>query len=77
MATIFILSVFAYFVLKYDVDVIEKLVLLALIGASTLPMIAWPETRIACAVAQGLLGTYIVLRMHYVRAVEKRGVIWK
>jgi hypothetical protein len=73
----FILLVFIYFVVKYDVSIVEKLVLLLLIGAASLAPIAWPEGRVVCAVAQGLLGVYIVLRMHYLRASEKRGVIWK
>jgi uncharacterized MnhB-related membrane protein len=77
MATIFILSVFAYFVLKYDVHVIEKLVLLALIATAALLPLTWPQARVACAVAQGFFGVYIVLRMHYLRAAEQRGIVWK
>jgi hypothetical protein len=77
VATIFILIVFAYFVVKYEVSVIEKLVLMMLIGAVSLAPLAWPDLRVASAVAQGLFGVYIVLRMHYLRAHEKRGIVWK
>jgi hypothetical protein len=73
----FILLVFVYFVVKYDVSIVEKLVLLLLIGAVALAPLAWAHLRVASAVVQGLFGVYIVLRMHYIRAHEKRGVVWK
>jgi hypothetical protein len=73
----FILFVFIYFVVKYDVSIVEKLVLLLLIGAVSLVPLAWPHLRVASAIAQGVFGVYIVLRMHYLRANEKRGIVWK
>jgi hypothetical protein len=73
----FILLVFVYFVVKYDVSVVEKLILMLLIGAVSLAPLAWPDLRVASAVAQALFGVYIVLRMHYLRAHEKRGIVWK
>jgi hypothetical protein len=73
----FILFVFIYFVVKYDVSIFEKLVLLLLIGAVSLVPLAWSHLRVASAIAQGVFGVYIVLRMHYLRASEKRGIVWK
>ncbi len=72
MSTIFILLVFAYFVIRFDVDVREKLLLLVLIGIAALLPLASPGSialRIACAVAQGAIGVYIVIRMHYLKNV--------
>jgi hypothetical protein len=70
MSTILILIVFAYFVIRFDVDVRENLVLLALIGIAALLPLASPGSialRVACAIAQGAIGVYIVIRMHYLK----------
>jgi hypothetical protein len=77
VSTIFILLVFAYYVVRYDVSMVEKISLTVFVGMVALLPLAWPETRIASAVVQGFFGAYIVLRMHYLRAAEKRGVVWK
>jgi hypothetical protein len=72
MSTIFILIVFAYFVIRFDVNVLEKLALLVLIGIAALLPIASPNSvalRVACAVGQGAVGVYIVIRMHYLKHV--------
>ncbi len=68
----FILIVLAFFVLRYNVSVIEKLVLTLLIAVAALLPLAWPQARIACAVAQGLFGVYVVLRMHFERDQNRR-----
>jgi hypothetical protein len=70
MATMFILIVLAFYVIRFDVRVVEKLVLTLLIGIAALLPLVWPESRIACAIAQGLIGVFIVLRMHYERAAR-------
>lgn len=72
MSTIFILIVFAYFVIRFDVSVLEKLALLVLIGIAALLPLANPASvalRVACAIAQGVIGVYIVIRMHYLKSV--------
>jgi hypothetical protein len=72
VSTIFILLVFAYFVIRFDVSVIEKLVLLALIAIASMLPLTSPATvalRVACAIAQGIIGVYIVFRMHYLKSV--------
>jgi hypothetical protein len=54
------------------VSVLEKLVLLALIGVAALLPLASPGSvalRVACAVAQGAIGVYIVIRMHYLKHI--------
>jgi hypothetical protein len=71
VSTIFILLVFAYFVLRFDGAIIEKLVLLALIAIAALLPLASPATialRLICAIAQGAIGVYIVIRMHYLKS---------
>jgi hypothetical protein len=70
MATMFILLVLAYFVITFDVSIVEKLVLAAFVGALSLVPIALPATRLAAAIGQGAIGIYIVLRMHYLRAAR-------
>jgi hypothetical protein len=72
MATMFILIVVAYYVVRYDVNIAEKLWLTLLIGIAALVPLAWPQARVACAIAQGAIGVYIVLRMHYERARSHR-----
>jgi hypothetical protein len=72
MATMFILFVLAFFVLRYDVSIVEKLVLTLLVAIAALAPLAWPQTGVACAVFQALLGVYVVLRMHYERANSHR-----
>ena len=68
MATMFILIVFAYFVIVSDVGVAEKLVLAMLCAiAAVLPMFV-ASTAIPAAIAHGLLGVYVCLRMTYLRA---------
>jgi uncharacterized membrane protein len=68
----FILIVFAYYVLRYDVSVVEKLVLTLLIAIAALLPMTWPQASVACAIAQGVFGIYIVLRMHYERGTQKK-----
>ncbi len=70
MATMFILLVLAYFVIRFDTSIVEKLVLAVLVGALSLAPIALPATLLAAAIGQGALGIYIVLRMHYLRAAR-------
>jgi hypothetical protein len=72
MATMFILIVLGYYVLRYDVSIVEKLLLTLLIGIAALTPLAWPQASVACAIAQGAIGVYIVLRMHYERAKNIR-----
>ncbi len=68
MATIFILLIFAYFVLVCDASLAEKLVLSALCGmAALLPMLV-ANAALPAAIAQGALGVYVCLRMTYLRA---------
>lgn len=68
MATLFILIVFAYFVIVSDAGAVEKLVLAALCAiAALLPMFV-ANTALPAAIAQGLLGVYVCLRMTYLRA---------
>lgn len=68
MATLFILIVFAYFVIVSDAGAVEKLVLAALCAiAALLPMFVASAT-LPAAIAQGLLGVYVCLRMTYLRA---------
>lgn len=72
MSTIFILIVFAYFVIRFDVSVLEKLLLLVLVGIAALLPLASPGSialRVACAIGQGAIGVYIVIRMHYLKHV--------
>jgi hypothetical protein len=76
-ATMFVLIVFAYFVVKYDVSIVEKIVLMLLLGFVSLAPLAWADARVACAIVQGVLGVYVVLRMYYKRANEKRRIVWK
>jgi len=64
----FILIVFAWFVLVSDADVAEKLVLAVLCAvAALLPLVA-PGARLPAAIGQGALGVYVCLRMTYLRA---------
>jgi hypothetical protein len=70
MATMFILLVLAYFVIRFDTSIVEKLVLASLVGALSLAPIAFPATHLAAAIGQGAIGIYIVLRMHYLRAAR-------
>ncbi len=58
MSTIFILIVFAWFVLVSDADIAEKLVLAVLCAVAAL----------LAAVGQGVIGIYVCLRMTYLRA---------
>ena len=68
MATMFILIVFAYFVIVSDASTAEKLVLAVLCAiAALLPMFV-ASTAIPAAIAQGVLGVYVCLRMTYLRA---------
>ena len=68
MATMFILVVFAYFVIASDASLVEKLVLAALFAvAALLPMVV-ANTALAAAIVQALLGVYVCLRMTYLRA---------
>ena len=68
MATLFILIVFAYFVIVSDAGAVEKLVLAALCAiAALLPMFV-ASAALPAAIAQGLLGVYVCLRMTYLRA---------
>jgi hypothetical protein len=68
----FILIVLAFFVLRYDVSVIEKLALTLLVAMAALAPRIWPQMGVACAVFQALLGVYVVLRMHYERVNSHR-----
>jgi hypothetical protein len=70
MATLFILLVLAYFLIKTEVNLIEKLVLSTAVVAFAFAPIAWPAVSIAAAIGQGVIGIYIVLRMHYLRTVR-------
>jgi uncharacterized membrane protein len=70
MATMFILLVLAYFVIRFDVSVIEKLVLATTVSAFALAPFVLPTINIAAAIGQGVIGIYIVLRMHYLRAAR-------
>jgi hypothetical protein len=72
MATMFILIVLGYYVLRYEVSIVEKLLLTLLIGVAALTPLVWPQASIACAIAQGAIGVYIELRMHYERANSHR-----
>lgn len=70
MSTIFVLLVFAYFVIRFEVEILEKVVLLALIAVAALLPLAIPNVpavRIGAAIAQGIIGVFITLRMHYLK----------
>ena len=70
MSTIFVLLVFAYFVVRFEVEILEKVVLLVLIALAALLPIAlpnMPEVRLGAAIAQGVIGIFITLRMHYLK----------
>jgi len=64
----FVLIVFAWFVLVSDAGIIEKLVLAVLCAVVALAPLAVEETRLLSAIAQGGIGVYICLRMTYLRA---------
>ncbi len=68
MSTVFVLIVFAWFVLVSDADVTEKLVLAALCAVAALLPLAVPASGLLAAVGQGALGVYVCLRMTYLRA---------
>ena len=68
MATMFILIVFAYFVITSDANVGEKLVLAALCALAALVPMFVANTALPAAIAQGALGVYVCLRMTYLRA---------
>ena len=64
----FVLIVFAYFVITSDASTVEKLVLAALCAtAALLPMFV-TGIALPAAIAQGALGVYVCLRMTYLRA---------
>ncbi len=70
MSTIFVLLVFAYFVIRFEVEILEKIVLLVLISVVSLLPLAlpnMPEIRLCAAIAQGAIGIFITLRMHYLK----------
>lgn len=71
MSTIFILIVFAWFVLVSDADVTEKLVLAALCAVAALLPLAVPGSGLQAAIGQGALGVYVCLRMTYLRAIAR------
>ena len=68
MSTVFVLIVFAWFVLVSDADVTEKLVLAALCAVAALLPLAVPGSGLPAAIGQGALGVYVCLRMTYLRA---------
>ena len=68
MATIFILLIFAYFVMVCDASLIEKLVLAALCATAALLPLFVANAALLAAIAQGALGVYVCLRMTYLRA---------
>jgi uncharacterized MnhB-related membrane protein len=68
MATLFILLVLAYFVIVSDVGTFEKFVVAMLCGAVALLPTFVESTRLPAAIAQGVFGVYVCLRMTYVRA---------
>lgn len=68
MSTIFILIVFAWFVLVSDADIAEKLVLAVLCAVAALLPLVVPGTALLAAVGQGVIGIYVCLRMTYLRA---------
>ena len=68
MATMFILIVFAYFVIVSDASTAEKPVLAVLCAISALLPMFLANTALPAAIAQGLLGVYVCLRMTYLRA---------
>ena len=68
MATMFILVVLAYFVIVGDVSTVEKLVLTALCGSAALLPMFVDNTAVSAAIAEGVLGIYVCLRMTYTRA---------
>jgi len=68
VSTLFILVVFAWFVLVAEVDIREKLVLAGLFAAVSLLPLAVPHAALWAAIGQGLLGVYVCLRMTYLRA---------
>lgn len=68
LSTIFILLVFAWFVLISDADIAEKLVLAVICAiAALLPQVVTGSGLLA-AIGQGMLGVYVCLRMTYLRA---------
>lgn len=71
MSTIFILIVFAWFVLVSDADVTEKLVLAALCAVAALLPLVVPGFGLPAAIGQGVLGVYVCLRMTYLRAIAR------
>lgn len=71
MATFFILLVLAYFVVTSDASQLEKLVAFAVGGAASLLPLVLGDYRIAAALAQGIVGVYVVLRMTYLRAKDQ------
>lgn len=71
MATFFILLVLAYFVVTSDASQLEKLVVFAVGGAAALLPLVFGDYRIAAAIAQGIVGVYVVLRMTYLRAKDQ------
>lgn len=68
MATMFVLIVFAYFVIVSDASVAEKLVLAVLCAMAALLPLFVANTALPAAIAQGALGVYVCLRMTYLRA---------
>ncbi len=74
MATIFILLVLAYYVIRFDVSIMEKIMLTTLVSAFALAPVALGNVSsvmpIIAAIGQGVIGIYIVLRMHYLRAAR-------
>ena len=68
MATMFILIVFAYFVITSDASVGEKLVLAALCAVAALVPMFVADVALPAAIAQGGIGVYVCLRMTYLRA---------
>ena len=68
MATLFILMVFAYFVITSDANIVEKLVLAVLCVITALAPKFVADAALPAAVAQGVLGVYVCLRMTYLRA---------
>jgi uncharacterized MnhB-related membrane protein len=68
MATLFILIVFAYFVATSDASIAEKLVLAVLCATTALLPIFVADAALPAAIAQGVLGVYVCLRMTYLRA---------
>jgi uncharacterized MnhB-related membrane protein len=68
MATLFILIVFAYFVATSDASIAEKLVLAVLCAMTALLPIFVADAALPAAIAQGVLGVYVCLRMTYLRA---------